>query len=278
VHRRPVLRRGVTATLLALLVLPLSGCYEADVDATIDHDSETVSGTIILGAQAKYAKDALGIKDPKQIIEGASVEAIVTSLLPGSTEVEPYEDDKVMGAKVTFTDHPLDKMPLKIPGMTFNVEHEGDTYVLDATLDPTKTPGGEAAYTKTSHASFSFTFPGDVTKTNGEVDGQTVTWEHSGSDPLTMSATSTEKASLVAAAKRNLWAPAIGLAALLGLGLAGFALRRDAARKKAAMPKAAGKKGMRGTTDTHVPPPKFATSAPTTKTTATTGPNKPKGA
>ena len=274
-HRRPALRRGVTAALLALIVLPLSGCYEADVDATIDHDTESISGTIILGAQTEYAKKALRIKSADQIVEGASVESIVASLLPKGTDVEPYEDDKVMGAKVTFTDHPIDKMPLKIPGMTIDVEHEDDTYVLDATLDPTKTPGGEASYIETSHASFAITFPGDVTETNGKVDGQTVTWNHTGSDPLHMSATSTEKPSLVAAAKRNLWAPALGLLALVGLGFAGFAWRRDMARKKAAMPKAAGKKGLRGTTDTYVPPPKFAQP---TKTTAATGPNKPKGA
>lgn len=162
---------------LGLLALLLSACLKLDMDLQVS-ENNTVSGSIIFGVN-------------KQLIEltGGSIDDFLgtDSPLPSDAEgvtTEPFEDDEFIGQRFVFDSVPLETLSSGTPD-ELRITREGDTFTVTGALDlssgltgatgATGFPGAEQ-FLQGADLKVRITFPGPVTDTNGEVDGNTVTW------------------------------------------------------------------------------------------------------
>ncbi len=160
---------------LGLLAVLMSACLKLDMNLEVSADN-TVSGTVIFAIQ-------------KQILElaGGSVddllgEAPLPSDAPGVT-ISDYDDDEFAGKEFTFDSVPL----AEFSGDTedeLQITREGDVFHVSGTLDLSSGLSGATGVSGFDPSTFlegaelqiRITFPGEVTESNGQVDGNTVTW------------------------------------------------------------------------------------------------------
>jgi hypothetical protein len=175
VVRIRIVSKGVA---LGAIVLLMTGCIKLDMDLKISSDNK-VSGTVIFA----FNKQLLSLtgQSPTQVIEGSG-ESIPGSGAPG-TSVSPYEDDQFSGEKVTYEDVDLGLINQGSTADSLKIERVGDEFHISGTLDFGNTdaqgnPLGDAAQQTLSSAQLSvkLTFPGAVTASNGQVEGNSVTW------------------------------------------------------------------------------------------------------
>ena len=162
------MNRLARATVLAFVtVVALSGCIRYNVDMTLAPD-DTASGSVVLAVQTGVGEE-MGV---------ASDDEALTQLFGespfGSAFVEKdYAEGDWVGKSYSFDSVPIDE--LADLSDIFTITHEGDNYVVqgpDAPMtqeDLDQLPPG-------AESKLSITFPGEVTDTNGTVDGTTVTW------------------------------------------------------------------------------------------------------
>jgi hypothetical protein len=173
---RSVFRTAARLLGVVALTVLLSGCLKATQELTLNED-DTVDGTVIFAVNKEFLEMAGVSADDflQQLTEGEGP-------LPTGVEYEtaPYEDDEFVGSEFTFSGAPLSAF--SGGNGELGITREGDEFVvagtLDATseeLDPTGTPGAEQIL-ESFDVRISVTFPGDVSESNGEVDGTTVSW------------------------------------------------------------------------------------------------------
>ncbi|MGC4175243.1 LppM family (lipo)protein [Demequina sp.] len=168
------------AALSLLVVLTLAGCFKGKVDLTLNSDN-TIDGSMVMAIQ-KGLGDTLGMSDEDILAEmtgdlgddfdGAKVEDYVEEGTDGEAGF--------IGKKVTFENQPLDKFQSDEDGSDISITREGDLFIVDGTWDTEDATGDtEGMDPGTLGASFTFsvTFPGEVTDSNGTVEGNTVTWD-----------------------------------------------------------------------------------------------------
>lgn len=217
--------------LVSLIVL-LSGCLKLDMDVTVSED-DTLSGTLIF-AFDKAMMQAAGQK-PEDILAGSQP---LPADLQGVTQ-KPYEDDKYQGVQYTFEGLPLDKWNNGTQ-TDIKIEHVGDEFKVTGNMDLSTpdTGTGDPAMDeqlKTAFASaqirIKLTFPGAVKESNGQVDGNSVTWEPKFGEATELSAT----ASAVAGGGNTMLLLIIGGVVLLLVivGIVALAARKG---KKGATP------------------------------------------
>ncbi|MCX5045209.1 hypothetical protein OG921_18750 [Aldersonia sp. NBC_00410] len=172
-----VRRRIVLPLLLVPLILVLSGCMRAIVDAEVDADN-TVSGSIVFGLSDEVLdllpQDDASFED-EMMNEGCD--------LPNST-AESYKQDGYTGISCTFEKVSLEEFG----GSTeddLSLTRNGDTFEIAGSLDLRDAAGsGDEEMFDMSEAldkadiRFTFTFPGKVTSTDGELSNhdRTVTF------------------------------------------------------------------------------------------------------
>ncbi|GAA1719524.1 hypothetical protein GCM10009809_14150 [Isoptericola hypogeus] len=168
------LRTGLAAVLAAVGLLALAGCMKVDMDMTLSED-DTVSGTMVLAFSNQLA-ETMGM-EPGELWDQAGGE--LEQDLPEGTTQEPYSDDEYTGTQVTFADTPIEDFAGS-GGEDLSITREGDEYVVTGTMDLSE--GAEQlgslpqGVQDSFDAQLSVTFPGEVTDSNGEIDGNTVTW------------------------------------------------------------------------------------------------------
>ncbi|MCK0117652.1 hypothetical protein MWU57_11480 [Isoptericola sp. S6320L] len=168
------LRTAVVALLAMVGLLALAGCMKVDMDMTLSED-DTVSGSLVMGFSDELAT-SMGM-DPQQLWDQAGGE--IASDLPEGATQEPYADGEYTGTTMTFTDVPIEE--LSGTGTDeLSITREGDEYVVAGTMDMTddtgqldSLPGGVA---DAFDVRLAVTFPGEITDTNGTVEGSTVEW------------------------------------------------------------------------------------------------------
>jgi hypothetical protein len=169
------------------LALLLSACLKLDMDLEVSAD-DTVSGTVIFGVQ-------------KELLEltGGSIEDVIgtDSPLPEDVEgvtVEDYEDDEFAGQQFTFDAVPLEQFNTGDSEEELRIVREGDTFVVSGVLDlstgVTGTTGLDPEqFLQGAELRVRITFPGEVISSNGQIDGNTVTWEPEVGERLELQAT-----------------------------------------------------------------------------------------
>ena len=178
---------GTWGVLLAALTLALAGCLKLDMALEVSSD-DTVSGTMIFAFQ-KSAMEAMG-QDPKEMAEQSvqvdeSVEGISAA---------PYDEGDFAGVEYAFDAVPLDdfnETSKEDGGLV--IEREGDSFVVSGEMDlssgdTTGLEGMDQAFAS-AEIKIAITFPGEVTEANGNVSGNTVTWEPKLGEMTTFEAT-----------------------------------------------------------------------------------------
>lgn len=162
--------------VVVLAVALLSGCLRYTESLRLDED-DTVSGIIVIGARKP----------------GASGDAPMPSPPPGQSlpkpssdspriVVAPFEHDQETGYKVTFRHATFQEVsafsPFGEKGGALRLSRDGDIITVSMTIDLTYAAKTEdIAYLKeNAKAEVSLEVPGEIVSTDGQVDGDTITW------------------------------------------------------------------------------------------------------
>ncbi len=160
----------------------LSGCYAADLDAEVSEEG-TISGTLFVGV-ATTSPEGNGETNGVPIFDENETKV----MFPGSTVESVVTDTGFLGQKVTFRDAPLnyfDTLPIQNAlGTRLTITREGTEFVVDGTQNISFITPSIGDGIPEPRVEMSLTFPGEVSATNGEADGRTVTWVN----PSTMTA------------------------------------------------------------------------------------------
>jgi hypothetical protein len=170
-------RRAATRVLaLGALTVLLTGCLKLTMDLEVSSE-DAVSGTAVFAV----SRDILELT-------GGSLEDVIgnDSIVPSDVEgvtVAPYEDDEFAGQEITFDAVPLEEFNQEGGEDALSIERQGDRFVvsgaLDLTMDEADTEGipfDPQQMFDEADIRITLSFPGDVESSNGDVDGNTVTW------------------------------------------------------------------------------------------------------
>ena len=170
-------RRFSVALLLLLVLIPLAtGCVRIRTTITISTD-DRVSGQITAASKPRNSDD----KGPQ--FNGGG--------LPFSDKVaiSEYSNDGYVGSEADFSDLTFAELPQlanmnhDAAGVDVSLRRAGDSVILEGRADLTSLTDQSA------DVSFSVSFPGEVTSTNGsQVDTQVVEWKLKPGVVSTMSA------------------------------------------------------------------------------------------
>ncbi len=147
------------------LALVLSGCLKYDLTLVVSQD-DTLDGTLIVAVAREFAVG--------EDIFGQSGDPTPSQ---GTVTKEAYEDADYVGSRYVISGVPISEIDaLSADSSTrFSLTHEGDEYLLDASLD-FNLGNTDAVPLDSFTAIVSMTFPGAVTESNGTIQGNTVVW------------------------------------------------------------------------------------------------------
>lgn len=190
-------RRLLAVAATAVMVLALAGCFKLDMDLTVNSD-DTLDGTVV------FAID----KDLSEMAGGQDSELDQGNLPEGAT-VEDYDQDGFVGQKVTLDGVSMDELNTSFSGEgdtggpgQWQLTHEGDEYRFTGDMDMTDlaSSGSDeldmSAFMQGAELRVALTFPGEVTESNGKVDGNTVVWEPKIGEKNEMTAVAKESSGL----------------------------------------------------------------------------------
>ena len=140
----------------------------------------TVSGTAVIAIDESLVE-----------LSGQSADEIFSDVdqseLPEGASVEAYSEDGFVGQQITFEDVPLGEFTSSDTfsgsglGDELRIVREGDEFVVTGALDMSGDQFTDTEIPQQFLDNFEFTisitFPGEVTSSTGEVDGNTVTWQ-----------------------------------------------------------------------------------------------------
>ncbi|WP_134325016.1 LppM family (lipo)protein [Cumulibacter soli] len=186
------MKSAVRSLMILAGVLLLSGCFLIDMKMTVSSD-DTVSGTMVIAVEESAAAALEEMGEGDGLVNGSED-------MPAGATVEPYEQDGYVGRQISFDQVSIDEFNemFQENGGTFTLTRDGDSFVFEGNLDTGSGSGGAdpsaggadpsdpampdmdammEQILSSASMSMSMSFPGEVTDTNGEVDGTTVTWD-----------------------------------------------------------------------------------------------------
>lgn len=226
-RRTPLLLLSVAGLLL------LSGCFKVDADFKVNAD-ETVDGTMIVGIGKEFQEMFSGMGGE----ESEDEDLVNVDDLPEGTEVEDYDEGGFVGQKVTFDGVTFEEMMSGADAEVtdeWSLTHEGSELIFEGTFDMTSQDEemDMTAFMKDADISISMEFPGDVSESNGEIDGNTVTWTPEVGESNEMRAVAADEAGFPFGLVIGVIA---GMSLLIGLGVFLVLGRRNATPAPAGEP------------------------------------------
>lgn len=229
-----------------LTVFALSGCLKMDADIEV-HEDATVSGEMTMAMSKEMVKmldslaEEFGGDDAQESDDDADEadgEFFDSDEIPAGARVEPYEDDRFIGQKMTFSKITVDELNQSAETgddtdeSDWTLVRQGDEFIFESVADFGSEDAAEASademdlgfdkLLEDSEIRISVTFPGEVVEATGEIDGNTVVWTPQFGEKVTLRAVAKAEGGtnwlLVAGA-------GVGVLVLLGVALL-FAMRR----------------------------------------------------
>jgi hypothetical protein len=187
---------GSIAVVLSTVLLT-TGCIKLEMDMNVAAD-DTVSGTMVLAVSKSLAELSTG--------GTPSTDSLFES--NAFVKVEPYDDGEFTGSSYIFRGIPISQFKPDIgDGSEFAIQRQGDNIVVSGVLD-TSSQSAELesnpfatsimeSIAATTSIRLSITLPGEILETNGEVQGQTITWNGAFGDKLEIQAVAISPLSLL---------------------------------------------------------------------------------
>jgi hypothetical protein len=247
---------GIIAVSLSTVLLT-SGCIKLEMDMTVATD-DTVSGDMVFAISKSLAE--MGAEEA----ESESASTPETDNLFADAEnvtIEPFDDGEFVGSSYSFEGLPLTQFAPKVgDSSALAIERQGDNLVISGVLD-TSAEGEEleenpfadsimAGFAASTSIRVSITLPGEIIETNGQIDGQTITWKGAFGQKLDLQAVAVSPVSTPIS-----WILVVGIAGIL-LGLGGVTFAVIMGRRKQLSPKTES-----GTKDSKESKPKKQTKA-----------------
>lgn len=262
--------RVVLALLLALVAALLSGCLRYTQSLTIAAD-DTVSGIIIIGARKQGSSGDAWMPTPQPGQELPAPTSTTSRIV-----VAPFDHDQESGYKITFRGATFDEVsqfaPLGEKGGRLELSRDGNDILVSMTIDLTyAVPADQIDYFKqNAKATVQLIVPGTVVSTDGQVDGQKISWDLEPLELNTLHArVESQPGTQATETSRSIDPVRAGIigAILLGLLLLGWFLGRDRLRMLLAPGGSAGRApswaGQRGRIDEGRPAKSVASSRET---------------
>ena len=251
---RPVVRAALLATVA---VATLAGCVKVDMDLKVS-SNDKISGTAIVAVDEALLRLTGQSKD--EFFSQMSKDFDPKSAPAGASEkLDKYDEGGFVGAKVTFTNVPIDHMGSLGSGSSgssggdtsnssFQLTREGNVFTFHGTLDTSSTaPGSNQTSTdislpdlsRTAKLRVKLTFPGAIIETNGHKDGNSVTWNPKFGEKTEMTATANATGGGGGGSGAFVWVIVIGVVVLAVVALVAFLLMRKGRRLPPPPPAAA---------------------------------------
>ncbi|WP_353707432.1 hypothetical protein ABRQ22_15955 [Cellulosimicrobium sp. ES-005] len=146
------------------------------------NEDDTFDGSVVMAFSDEMAQSL--DMDPQEMWDQMGSE--MESDLPEGATQEPYAQDGYTGTRITYADQPISQLDTGATD-SISVTREGDEYVVSGSMDMTgeefNPETGDAAGDEMTRQMMdsldikvAITFPGEVSESNGTVDGNTVTW------------------------------------------------------------------------------------------------------
>ncbi len=162
---------------VGVLAVLMSACLKLDMNLNVSSDN-TVSGSVIFAVEKSLLE-----------LSGQSFDDILGSSAPLPSDAEgvsvtDYEDDQFAGKEYTFDSVPLAQFAGDSSGQ-LSITRDGDVFHVSGTLDLSSVgatgPSGLSGFDpgqflQGAELKIQITFPGEVTESNGEISGNSVTW------------------------------------------------------------------------------------------------------
>ena len=164
--------KALAFTSLAFL---LSSCIKLNMDLTVSTDN-TVSGSVIVAIDKQLL--VLTGQPADQIFSGDTIAPAGTQ----GVTTQDYEDDSFIGQEITFENAPIAALSESEDADVLKIVRAGHVFTVTGALDMTNDVGSDATNgavedaLATADVRISITFPGPVTSSNGEIDGNSVSW------------------------------------------------------------------------------------------------------
>lgn len=158
--------------LTAAAALALTGCVRVEMNVDLQED-DTANGEMIVAFSqemlALVGEEGLDdMLNSEQDIEGAVTERYE------SDDTNDAGEPAYVGTRTTFTGQPLAEFDAA--GDDLGIVRDGDDYVVSGQPEDLSAQTGGQELPAEAQITLSVTFPGEVSSHNGELDGNTVTW------------------------------------------------------------------------------------------------------
>lgn len=230
-QRRPT--RLAATLILVLTAVLLSGCLRYTESLTVKED-DTVSGIIVIAARKSGSSGSVPMPTPAPGQELPRPESGSSRIV-----VSSFDHDQESGYKVTFRGATFEEVsafePLGEKDGALKISRDGDLLKISMTINLTYAAKTEEIdyFKEQAKATVSLTVPGEIVSTDGEVAGQTITWDLQPLELNTLEATvESPKGTAAVESTRSidLTRAAIIAAILLGLLGLGWLLGRNRIR------------------------------------------------
>jgi hypothetical protein len=173
-----------------MAAVTLAGC-RMQVSMTV-HENNTVDGSMLLAMTSEEASSLSEMGMDMDSLFDEMTSSADTDFGGAKTEIRDYNENGETGKELVYTGADISKMDQDGTGV--KITREGDEFVLKGDADmSSEEMAGAGMLASSFDITYSVTFPGKVKESNGEVNGNTVTWKPRLGEKNEMTATAAAK-------------------------------------------------------------------------------------
>lgn len=163
--------------IIATLALVLSGCMRMHINLAIT-ENDTVNGEIIMAFEDEAIR-SMGM-EPSEAWDSMGGDSMLESFPTDQGTVEDYAEDGYTGKRIVLNEAPISAFAGGSQDGSLSITREGDEFVVTGKLDLTDDSGASDSIPSYLLDSFDIrvtvAFPGKVTESSGEINGNQTTW------------------------------------------------------------------------------------------------------
>ena len=163
--------------IIATLALVLSGCMRMHINLAITED-DTINGEIIMAFQDEAIR-GMGM-EPSEAWDSMGGDSLLESFPTDQGTIEDYTEDGYTGKRIVLNETPISAFSGDSQDGSLGITREGGEFVVTGELDLTDQSGSSDSIPSYLLDSFdikvTIAFPGKVTESSGEINGNQTTW------------------------------------------------------------------------------------------------------